>query len=535
MSTETQEDSPATQGQHTAEFIQAHQLPTWTRTYYDLGITGSTVDKRPGIMQLLRDAEVHKPAAIVFYKLDRAFRNSYEQTAALRHLKKLRIKVLKVRDPNIEGPQGELIDSVLGAVNQFERELTGIRIRDHNQAMAQRGEWPGGAPPFGYRYIKAKREQVGRKRVTVEPGRLEPDPIEAPVARQIWDWALQGYRKSEIVDMANAAGYLRRSGLPWSMEAITQLLINKTYAGYVPFARHIRMHGRMKRQPDRAEWYPGQHQALITLEEYLRVQATTNSRMGQRQAHSRARTELAGLYRCLLCGAPVIGNSYTADGGYHYTCQGAVKRNSDHGLWSRRDWVIHMALPVILDRATESLPDEIPRAESDERREFIAREIERLKQRKRRMRTLFELGEYDDDLEEYKRKSRDLETQIAAKEAELASAGPGQEELAQRWELLRNWEEAYEAAEGDIRERQRFWASLIEEVKSDAHHLVVRLRDFGPAVTREWEIDLPPLRTRRPGTRVGKGIVGQRKSGRTRSKVLNLQLQPRPVEPAEKQ
>lgn len=517
MSTEEQEDSPVTQGHHTLEFIQQNGAPAWARTYYDLGKSGGSLEKRPGMLSMLAEAERLRPSCIVFYRLDRAFRNAEEQAVALNRLKRLGIEILKVRDPNLQGPIGELIDGILGNINQFERQLTGMRIRDHNLAMAQRGEWPGGAPPFGYRYIKASREARGRKHVTMVPGRLELDETEWPIARQIWDWALAGYRKVEIVDMANAAGYRRRSGLAWNTEAISLMLISKTYAGYVPFARHVRMHGRMKRQWDRAEWYPGNHQALITMEEWMRVQATTNSQMGQRRAHSRPRNELAGLIRCGICGGVVVANAYTKDGGYHYTCQSAVKHEVDHPLWSRRDWVIHMAIQRILDEVVSAMPDVPPEGLSDSQRGSIKEDIQRLKNQMKRQRTLFELGEYDDDLEEYKRRRRELEVQVAAKEAELASSGPSAGERKKRWDLLRNWEAGYQAAGDSIREKQRVWASLFEEVRATAESLSLCLRDFGPAVVREWTIQLPPHRTRRPGSRCGKGIVGQRQTGHASS------------------
>lgn len=533
MSTGFQEDSPVTQDQHTEEFIRAQGLPPWTRTYYDLAESAGTMEKRPGILQLIADAETTRPGAIVFYKLDRAFRNSTEQAIAMRRLKRAGIRVLKVRDPNIDGPQGEMMDTILGAVNQFERELTGVRIRDHNQAMAQRGEWPGGAPPFGYRYIKAERVTQGRKRLTVKSGQLLPDPVERPIARRIWEWALAGYRKTEIVDMANAAGYRRRNGALWNKEALTQMLINKTYAGYIPFARHKNMHGRMKRQHDRAEWYQGQHEPTVSLEEWLQVQATVNALMGQRTTHSRPRTQLAGLMRCLLCGGPVVGNSYTSDGGYHYTCQAAVQHEAGHPIWSRRDWAVHLVLQAILDEVADNLPHLPPPSVAAEHRAAVEREIAALRNRVRRLRTLYLAGEYNDDMDSYQRDKRDLDAQLAAAEAKLAGSGPGSDELAERWAILRDWEATYLGANDNVREQQRFWASVVERVETDGRRLVAHLRDFGPTVHRVWEIDLPPARSRRPGSRAGRGVVGQRGGGRlkSRSRMLNGTTQPRAVVP----
>lgn len=504
MSTEEQEDSPLTQGQHTGEFVQQNGLAPWTRTFFDLGKSGGSLEKRPSMLTMLAEAERLRPACIVFYRLDRAFRNAEEQAVALNRLKRMGIQILKVRDPNLQGPMGELIDGILGNINQFERQLTGMRIRDHNLAMAQRGEWPGGAPPFGYRYVRAVRESRGRKQVTVVPGHLAPDEQEWAIARQMWDWALQGYRKVEIADLANAAGYRRRSGAPWNTEALSLMLISKTYAGFVPFARHVRMHGRMKRQYNRAEWYPGHHPALITPEEWLQVQSTTNARMGQRRAHSRPKCELAGLIRCRLCGGPVLAHSYTRDGGYHYTCARAARHQADHRHWSRREWVIHMALQRILDEVVDALPSAPPAPLSHDHRANLQEELQRLKSQMKRQRALFELGEYADDLEEYRRRRRDLEAQLAAVEGKLAASGPSPSDLITRWETLRSWEAAYVGAPS-VRVKQRIWAALLEEVRTDAGTLSVRLRDFGPSVHREWALELPPIRSRRPGAQQREG------------------------------
>lgn len=530
MSTDLQEDSPLTQDQHTDSFINGQNLPVWTRTYFDLAVSAGSMDRRPGLLQLIADAERERPAAVVFYKLDRAFRNSYEQGVAMQRLKRAGVRILKVADPNIEGPQGELIDTVLGAVAQFERELTGMRIRDHNQAMARRGEWPGGAPPFGYRYIKAVRETHGRKRVTIAPGRLEPDPVEWPIARQIWDWALAGYRKSEIAGMANAAGYRRRNGEPWDTEAIRLILINKTYAGYVPFGRNRSVHGRRIRQDDRAEWYPGQHQPMVTLEEYLQVQATTNTKVGQRRPHRRPRNELAGLIRCSICGGPVAANGTYPDGGYQYGCMDALLRGVQHPTWNRRDWVIHMALEQILDQIVESYLPTAPAAISiDDQRAAAEREVEAVRRQIKRLRDLYLMGEFEDDMEEYQRRRAELDARLRAAEVRLAKAGPSMEQVQANWERLRDWREVYLATEGNVRERQRFWATFFESILTDGRTLLATLRNFGPGVPREWEVELPPVRTRRPGTQVGRGIVGERKRGRTRSAILNGVGSVRPV------
>lgn len=521
MSTDQQEDSPATQGQHTAEFCERNQLH-WTRTYYDLGISGAELAKRPGMLALLTDAEKQRPACIVFYKLDRAFRNSMEQTVAMRRLKKLGIKVLKVRDPNIDGPQGDLVDSMLGAVNQFERELTGLRIRDHNLAMAQRGEWTGGPAPFGYQYRKPIKETKSRKAITITPGGLEPHPAEWAIAQQIWEWALEGVRLGQILDRLNAAGHVRRKGGAWNFSTLYRMLGSRVYAGFVGFGHHS--------GPDsQGEWFHGRHTTMVTEQQFHQIQVSLlQGNRGQRQSR-KPRTELAGLIRCGLCGGTLNAVNTDTAGEYSYTCIAAARREAAHPYYSRRDWVIHDALMAVVDAAVGSLPRGRRVPNDTARREAVEQDIARLQRQLSRLRELYVLGEFSDDLAAYQQRKLGLEAQIKTRQHELAAVGPDAGEVRRRLDHLRGWALSYKQA-ADVAARQRLWRSIIEHIEATAGHLRVWLRDLGPDVEREWTIALPPPGVRRLGTNQGGGkIVGQAADGRLRSWAAQNGITPVPV------
>jgi hypothetical protein len=157
-----------------------------------------------------------------------------------------------------------------------------------------------------------------------------------------------------------------------------------------------------------------------------------------------------------------------------------------------------MAILRVLDEVATVLPEAPPVGLDVADLAVLQSEVERLRSQMKRQRALFELGEYGDDLGEYQRRRRALEAQVAALERQLASTGPSSLEFRRRWETLRHWEAAYEGA-GSVREKQRVWGALVEQVVADGSVLSVRLRDFGQAGGRQWELGLPPLRTRRPG------------------------------------
>lgn len=513
MSTDEQEDSPLTQGQQTEAFLQLHKPGNWTRTYFDLGISGKELAKRPGMTALLTDAERGGPACIVFYKLDRAFRNSFEQAAALRRLKKLGVKVYKVRDPNIDGPQGDMIDTVLGAVNQFERELTGLRIRDHNQAMAQRGEWPGGSPPYGYLYRKPVKETRNRKPITITPGAVEPHPAEWPIARQIWDWALLGQRKAEMLQCIAGAGYRKRNGSHWRFSDLDRFFDSKVYAGYIPFG-HNGAGKRSHKAGGQGEWYHGQHTPMVTDDEWHRVQVLL--RQGNlRQRSSRVpRMELAGLISCGICGAPATAAGTGKQGRYSYTCTNAATYSGAHAYWGRRSWVIHRAAQSVVLHIASILPSVPPRPDGSARLAGIDGEITRIERQLKRLRELYIIGDLADDLSAYQLRKVQLEAQLRAKRAELQQVGAPTDELKHLHLTLGNWGDSYAAFQGDVPALQRLWRVCVERIVVTRDLMRIVLVDLGPGIHRNWGVELPPLGSREPGSLHHGGVVGQPKGKR---------------------
>ncbi|MDA0364912.1 MAG: recombinase family protein, partial [Chloroflexi bacterium] len=99
-----------------------------------------------------------------------------------------------------------------------ERTLEGMRRR------AIRGE-PLGRVPYGYRIERGDAANGGRSR-------LVPDPDEAPVVRQIFEWYVddgEGIRR--IATRLNADGVVTRRGGAWNMASVRDLLRNPAYTG----------------------------------------------------------------------------------------------------------------------------------------------------------------------------------------------------------------------------------------------------------------------------------------------------------------
>jgi site-specific DNA recombinase len=130
---------------------QAHEGWKLIRDHYDDGgFSGGSLD-RPGLQKLLADIRERRIDIVVVYKVDRLTR-SLTDFAKLVELFDAygRAFVSVTQSFNTTTSMGRLTLNVLLSFAQFEREVTGERIRDKIAASKKKGLWVGGVVPFGY-------------------------------------------------------------------------------------------------------------------------------------------------------------------------------------------------------------------------------------------------------------------------------------------------------------------------------------------------------------------------------------------------
>ena len=178
---------------------------------------------------------------------------------------------------NTTSSMGRLTLNVLLSFAQFEREVTGERIRDKIAASKQKGMWMGGNVPLGY---------------DASGGTLVVNPIAAETVRHIFAF----YREfgcvrlvKEEADrlvlrtkrrvMANGA---ERGSKPFSRGHIYSLLSNPIYTGQIVHKDRL---------------YTGQHTALIydEISTYVRARLTAKIRDHQQRSRAAKPSLLAGL------------------------------------------------------------------------------------------------------------------------------------------------------------------------------------------------------------------------------------------------
>src|SRR5271157_4836667 len=134
-------------------FIKSQAGEGWRlvkTSYDDGGLSGGTME-RPGLQRLLSDIGEKLIDVVVVYKVDRLTRSLADFAKMVEIFDSDGVSFVAVTQQfNTTTSMGRLTLNVLLSFAQFEREVTGERIRDKIAASKQKGMWMGGTVPLGY-------------------------------------------------------------------------------------------------------------------------------------------------------------------------------------------------------------------------------------------------------------------------------------------------------------------------------------------------------------------------------------------------
>lgn len=187
-----------------AAYVLSQAGEGWTLlpdVYDDGGFSGGNM-ARPGLKRLLDDVEAGLIDVVVVYKVDRLTRALTDFSRIVDVLDRAGASFVSVTQAfNTTTSMGRLTLNVLLSFAQFEREVTGERIRDKIAASKKLGMWMGGNLPLGY-------DAAGRT--------LTINEAEAQTVRWIFRRYLEVGSAHKIVQELEAAGVVSKS---WSTKA----------------------------------------------------------------------------------------------------------------------------------------------------------------------------------------------------------------------------------------------------------------------------------------------------------------------------
>ena len=247
-------------------FIKSQAGEGWRlvkTAYDDGGISGGTME-RPALQRLLSDIDEGRIDTVVVYKVDRLTRSLADFAKIVEIFDAHHVSFVSITQQfNTTTSMGRLTLNVLLSFAQFEREVTGERIRDKIAASKRKGMWMGGGLPLGY--------DLSDRRLVVNPAEAETVRLifqlyhELKTLRRVRN---ELDRRSIVSKRWVSKGGVRHGGFRFHRGALYHLLANPIYVGEI---RHKKV------------TYPGQHEPIIERAKWQRVQEMLN----QRAAHPR--------------------------------------------------------------------------------------------------------------------------------------------------------------------------------------------------------------------------------------------------------
>jgi site-specific DNA recombinase len=257
---------------------QKHERWRGIATHYDDGGYSGGSMERPALRQLLADIDAGRVDTVVVYKVDRLTRSLADFAKIVERLDARQVSFVSVTQQfNTTTSMGRLTLNVLLSFAQFEREVTGERIRDKIAASKRKGMWMGGTVPVGYdlrdRKLFVNADEAAHVvkifRLYLELGcvaklkaRLDGDGVQS---------------KARISRSGKKSG-----GMTYSRGALYCLLQNPIYIGKIPHRDAI---------------YTGEHAAIIPQELWGKVQdrVRANSKVRRNATNAKSPSLLVGL------------------------------------------------------------------------------------------------------------------------------------------------------------------------------------------------------------------------------------------------
>jgi site-specific DNA recombinase len=250
-----------------AAYALSQQHEGWvlgSERYDDGGFSGGNMD-RPGLKHLLADVAAGKVNIILLYKIDRLTRSLADFAKIVEVLDNAGASFVSITQSfNTTTSMGRLTLNMLLSFAQFEREVTGERIRDKIAASKRRGIWMGGPVPLGYD-VRNRKLIVNETEAELVRHIMRRYIALGSVAELVDELAHEGHRTKLQI---NASGP-HRGGCVFRRGTLYHLLANQIYRGKL-------VH--------KGEYFDAEHEPIVPEELWNAVQDVIALRT---QGHSR--------------------------------------------------------------------------------------------------------------------------------------------------------------------------------------------------------------------------------------------------------
>lgn len=367
------------------------------RVRVDRSSTATTRHSRPGLHDILLDAEHGAIDCIYAEALDRISRDQEDTPGIYKRLKFWGVRLFTLEEGDIQ----PIHICVGGLMNQTYVEALASKTKRGQIGAVHNGRVPGGLC-YGYR-IANDRDADGQPVL----GLREIHPHQADVVRRIYRLYADGASSREIVRLLNHEGEPGPKGRPWQQGTIngnrarrSGILNNELYRGRIIYNRQnfVRNPDTGKRQPrttPQSEWIVNDAPELRIVDQTLWEIVQTRRQAGQDRRHSispKTPRPLTGILRCGQCHGPM-----TIENKGRYACQRHRYQQTCANPRGIHVTKLENQLCKLLQRHLEQHPDlkslmHDAAAESHSRRRRLAADIQHREERIRHLIDSIETG-----------------------------------------------------------------------------------------------------------------------------------------------
>ncbi|RJQ36868.1 hypothetical protein C4552_03200 [Candidatus Parcubacteria bacterium] len=271
-----------------ADYAAAHGIDI-ARVFVERGESATAANRTELIRALdfCRESK-QKIEGFIVWKIDRFARNTTDHYGLRAQLAKYGVRLHSVTEPISDDPIGKMTEAVLAGYAQFENDIRRQRCEGGLRRRIEEGIRPW-QPPIGY--INSKKRLDRRKTIADEP---DPERFFL-VQRGLLEYSKGGYTIERLTQTYTDWGLRTRTGKAMRKQLVETMLRDKFYAGVLV-------------DPWTGKEYQGRHEAMISLDDFERIQGIKNGSFKRGAAHLSDNPDfpLRKLIKC-TCGVRLTG------------------------------------------------------------------------------------------------------------------------------------------------------------------------------------------------------------------------------------
>ncbi len=415
-------------------YAESHNMKV-VGVYADEGQTArKELKKRKAIHSLIKSVERDEVDVILFWKMDRWFRNVADFYKIQETLDKHQVTWVAVAEPNInmETRDGRLSLNLILSIGQNEVDTTSERIKFTVDSMIQNGRlvWGELNTPFGYTITEVDGQR-----------KMVKDEETAPMVEEFFRFFRASHaKKRTVVHMQETFG------IDFSYSMLRTMLSSEFYVG---------------KYRNNTSYCP----AYLTTEEWAEIQRISKANI--RRPRSGRIYLFSGLIRCPLCNQKLVGigqnsiiNRKTGEKRtYHYyRCNRALIDNicANHRRLSQN--LIEEYLLENLELEFRKYQVHCSKIQEKKKAEKKRRSPDNVKKEQERLNILFQKGRIEYDY--YETEYAKLENELS----EITSLIPVPKKDFSRLETILHSDFRSMYRELSAENKQSFWHQIIEEI-----------------------------------------------------------------------